>query len=397
MSSKMFNEVQQDIEQYKEIKEVLSKFQTGYRERNIEKVDAFFKELFIESHSTYVVGTGTNELFLGTDQVKELIKGDWESWGDMKIDCENAHTHIEGKVAWFAAAGSVKYIFEDSQEKYDRYLNFIKNKAEDTELTPKQKITFMNWALALAFHQRTEEKREYLWPMQLSGILLSDGGEWKISQLKFSMARANFPDERFENSKEHLESYNKLKSIANGYENDKINEQFKNLLKGLETEFFGQKDIPKELVNNYFGQDCKAYVIGMDNQIYNDVDQIRNFFKSNGDSKLSLDLDQAITSETDEVTWVTVTGILKQAITDDQLAESALVELANLFHGDLNSKEKLFAAHRKISYVLKECASGVNYTWPIRITAVISKGHVFQQIHFSFPFYWIIEGKLDSL
>lgn len=55
-----------------------------------------------------------------------------------------------------------------------------------------------------------------------------------------------------------------------------------------------------------------------------------------------------------------------------------------------------YVKHRSASYAIKEGASGQEYTYPIRLTAVIINEDrpVFQNIHFSFPFYWILEGKL---
>lgn len=88
--------------------------------------------------------------------------------------------------------------------------------------------------------------------------------------------------------------------------------------------------------------------------------------------------------------WVIVSGTLKQELTADELAEGALVELDNIFKSNLTSKEKLFAAHRSVSYALKESAIGTNYTCPIRLTALVSNcgdKPVFNYIHFSFLFY----------
>ncbi len=393
----IFNEL---TDQHTEIKEVLRQFQAGYAKRNIEEVDVFFEELFINGEDTYAVGTGTGELFLGSEQVKTLIKDDWEGWGDVNIDLENAHIDIEGEVAWFATTGSVKYTFEDTLEKYDSHTKFIKEKAEETGLTPKQKITFINWFLSLVYHQRVEKKREYLWPMCLNGVLLKDVDKWKFVNLEFSMSKANFPDERFENSKQHLESYNNRNARVDEYKNNQMNEEIKSLLKSLETEFVGQKDISKELVSKYFAAESLPYIIGAENQLYDGVDQMRKFFIANSDSNLSLDLEYAIASKARGITWVTVIGTLKQELTEDELAERALEELENLFKSDITSKEKLFAAHRSMAYVLKESAIGVKYTCPLRLTAVIlnrSEGPVFHHIHFSFPFYWIVEGKVDGI
>ncbi|NDI36094.1 hypothetical protein [Chengkuizengella sediminis] len=77
---------------------------------------------------------------------------------------------------------------------------------------------------------------------------------------------------------------------------------------------------------------------------------------------------------------------------------SALIDLENLFQSDLSSKDKLFAAHRSMAATLNECSAGEDYSCPIRLTAVISNqrtGPVFHSIHFSFPHYWILEGKID--
>ncbi|WP_325274677.1 hypothetical protein [Romboutsia sp.] len=49
---------------------------------------------------------------------------------------------------------------------------------------------------------------------------------------------------------------------------------------------------------------------------------------------------------------------------------------------------------------MKECAIGENYTFPIRISAVIlnsQESPIFSSIQFSFPFRWIFEGKIDSV
>lgn len=382
------NTLQKTINEKLEIREILRQFQNGYTERDIEKVDAFVEELFIMKDDTCVLGTGTGELFLGLEQVKTLIKDDWKYWGDIKIDLENVYIDNENTVAWFATTGNVKYTFEDTQKRYDRYLNFIKNKTEESEITPKQKITFINWVLALTYHQRLEKKREYLWPLRLSGVLLKDNGKWKFANIQFSIPKANFPDERFEDSKEYIERYNNQNAIVEKYMN-----------KQMPTEIVGQKDISKELISKYFGTENNPFIIGTENQWCIGVNQIKEFFAVNNDYILSLDLEHAIVSKHNEVTWVTACGILEQNSTEDELYAKVLGELGNLFQSDLTSEEKLFAIHRSIAYTLKESATGADYTYPIRLTAVILNNigkPIFQHIHFSFPYYWKFEGKIDS-
>ena len=388
------------MDNYMEIREVLGKFQAGYTERNVDKVDDFIEELFVKGENTYVLGTSTSELCLGTEKVKELVRGDWEGWGDVKIDLEKAQIGIEGNGAWFATAGSVRYTFEYSPEKYDRHVGFIKEMVEEPKLTPRQKISFINWALSLMYHQRTQGRREYFWPMRLSGTLIKNDGKWKFMHLQFSMAKANFPDERFENSKEHLEDYNKQKVTFKLYKNNQIDIETRGFLKTLETELIGPQNISKETVCKYFAADKLPYIIAPENKWYSGCEMVRDFLESYAGSKLSLDLEDAIASNIDGVVWVTATGTLQRELTEDSLAEAALEEIDKLFNSNITSEEKLFNAHRSVSYVLKESASGIKHTCPIRLTAVILKGNdglVFHNIHFSYPFYWILEGKLDNV
>lgn len=399
-SSKASGFFQKTGKQYDLIKEVLKKFQVGYIERNLDNLDAFMDELFIKGENGVILGTGTGELFLGYEQAKILVGDDWKYWGDAIIDCENAQIDFEDEVAWFVAEGSVKYTFEDTPERYDSYINFIKKKSEDPELTPKQKLAFINWALALTYHQRPEKKREYLLPMRLTGVLLKDKDMWKFTHLHFSLPRGNFPDERFENSNDHLVSYNNQNEIAEKYLNNQLTEDLETLLKGMQIDLIGQKDLSKERVTEYFVKGSNPYIIAPENNRYKGIDQIKGFFDTTKESKLLLDLEHSIVSKADDVIWVTICGKLNQTITEEELSSRVLNDLGSLFETDLSSKEKIFSAHRSIAFALKESSTGASYTCPIRLTAVILKQNnklVFQNIHFSYPSYWIFEGKIDSI
>lgn len=378
-----------------DVQEVLRQFQDGYTRRDLENVDAFMKELFIIGDDTCVLGTGTGELFLGSEKVKKVLQDDWKYWGDVNIDWESARISTAGDVAWFATTGSVKHIFKDLPNRDNRYLDFIKEKAGGTGLTPKQKITLINWVLALSYHQRIEKKREYLWPLRLTGVLLKDSGKWKKVHLHFSIPIAIFPDERFENCPEHLENYNNQNALVNEYKSNQMTTELKDLLTSLETTFVVQTDVRK-----IFAWDGSPYIISPDNQWFQGIDQIQEFFTNSEHVTLSLDLDHVIARKSNDITWVTVTGKLKQDLTEDQLMTNTLEELNNIFQADLTAKEKLFATQRSIAYVLKETASGTIYTCPIRLTAVILNqraGPVFHQIHFSYPNYWVLEGKINGI
>lgn len=383
-----------------EVKEVLRKFEAGYIERNLRKVDSFIEELFINSEDTYILGTGTGELCLGIEGIREVISGDWEFWGDVRLDWENANINTNGEVAWFNTAGTLKQTFEHTPERYDRYVNFIKEKAEDVDFTAKEKVTFINWILTLNYHNREGQKREYLWPLGLSGVLLKENNQWKIAHLQFSIARANVPDERFESSKKFLEHYNEQTAKALDYKNNKISSGIKELLKGFEEDLFGKTDISIESLCKYFKDSKVPCIMAQENQRYFGIEQARQFFIENSESTLSLDLDHAIASASGDTTWFTVTGMLKQELSEEDLAKRALEEMQNIFESELSSQEKLFAAHRSTAYALKDSAANSSeHTYPIRFTGVMTKGKEglrINSLHCSFPFYWMFEGKLEG-
>lgn len=383
-----------------EIRNLIRKFQQGYRERNLKNVNSFTEEIFLNSDDISILGTATGEVFVGFDDVRWLIKDDWESWGDVNIDCENAYISANDNIAWFSTYGSVKYIFEHTQERYDRYVHYIKAIAEDSKLTPKQRVAFINWVLTLNYHQRNGQVREYFWPMGLSGVLVKKEYGWKVIHLHFSMAMSNFPDERFENSKEYSDRYAEQRRIINKKcKNRKVTEDIVDFLKDFETEFRKKENISDNLIRKYFN-DNKTYVIGAENKWYEGIEDIKEFFINSDMDNLSLDKENAIVYNSGKFTLVTVMGTLKQNFTENELINRSLEELDNLFESNLSSQEKLFAAQRSIAYVLKECATGISYTCPIRLTAVILNNEnvpKFNYIHFSFPFYWIFEGKQGIL
>ena len=65
------------VEESNDIRDILRRFQQGYSERNLENVNSFTEELFINSDDISVLGTSTGEILLGFHEVKQLIRGDW--------------------------------------------------------------------------------------------------------------------------------------------------------------------------------------------------------------------------------------------------------------------------------------------------------------------------------
>lgn len=115
----------------------LEAFGDGYRRRDLRAVDAFSAGLLADE--AMALGTLPREVYVGRKAVTELVRTDWESWGDCTFFHRTAHVSSRGDTAWFAMIGFVKF----------------------------------------------DLSRFLVLPLRVSGILVQDGGAWKFSQLQF--------------------------------------------------------------------------------------------------------------------------------------------------------------------------------------------------------------------
>ena len=334
----------------KEIKDILQKLQKGYDEKKPENAANLMSEIFASRDELLTLGTGSDEICLNRKEVEKLIHDDWDGgWGDFRMNIEGAEIEADNDVAWFFVNCTVKYSFEDSNDITQRYADWIKTITENQNSSPKQRLAFVNWVLALFAHQRESGKREYLWPSELSGMLVKENGEWKIVSLHFSVAKPNYPDERFEELiHDYQAGYNSAKNIIQSHSASKANDKLLSLLAQLEGTY-------------------------------------------------KFDKEQLIVLEAGHFCWIIAIGTEQKSISEDEIFENSLNEIECLFKSDLSTTDRIFQAKRTISYALKEAASGTEFTWPVRLTAVVEKCEdrcIFRHKHFSYPFYWILEGKL---
>jgi len=56
-----------------------------------------------------IIGTMPREIFVGYERATELVKSDWESWGDCRFAMDSANISSYGNTAWFSARGYVKF------------------------------------------------------------------------------------------------------------------------------------------------------------------------------------------------------------------------------------------------------------------------------------------------
>ncbi|HNW54134.1 MAG TPA: nuclear transport factor 2 family protein [Bacteroidales bacterium] len=92
----------------KEVLEQLHKFQEGYTKRDTSQVKYFMNSLYSKDN-LLVAGTRPREIDIGYEQAGELVKSDWESWGDCRFAMDSANISSSGNVTWFSARGFVKF------------------------------------------------------------------------------------------------------------------------------------------------------------------------------------------------------------------------------------------------------------------------------------------------
>lgn len=86
----------------------LQKFQEGYYKRDVSQADSFMRQLY-SANNILVLGTMPGEIFAGYEAAANLVKSDWESWGDCRFVIDNASISSNGDVAWFSTRGSVEF------------------------------------------------------------------------------------------------------------------------------------------------------------------------------------------------------------------------------------------------------------------------------------------------
>lgn len=178
-----------------EIRTLLQRFQDGYTRRDLSAVDAFM-ELF--TADAEVIGTngykpGDAEWYTSRSAARELVHGDWEGWGDVRLNLDSASVHARGEVGWIAVTTTVTQ--KIGGENYASYLNFVSKFIEESTLPAEQKLHYiLRGGTNTVYELRRGET--FVWPLRLTAVVVKDAGQWKFAQMNFSFPTTYFPDVR---------------------------------------------------------------------------------------------------------------------------------------------------------------------------------------------------------
>ncbi len=184
---------------FEDIKAVLERFQDGYLRRDVNDLDAFMK-MFCGDADLEVIGTGAvdpgdDEWCQGPIAVRELIKNDWESWGDLRLEIERARISMRSKAAWCALPATVTMGF-DVEESYQDYLEYLQQIAADESLGSSQErlLEILRGSSNTLYELQRGET--FVWPLRFTAVLVQEGADWRFHQMQFSFATTRFPDVR---------------------------------------------------------------------------------------------------------------------------------------------------------------------------------------------------------
>jgi ketosteroid isomerase-like protein len=175
----------------------LERFQEGYTRRDVARLDRFM-DLFADDAAVECLGTGgvfpgEEEWCLGREAIRTLIQSDWETWGDLELDVDEARIHVLGDVAWLSASGVVTDDETREQSLADslarmRWLLDQDLPADNTLSTIVREAT----GTLLELQQGTT----YIWPLRFTAVLVKKEGRWKFHQMQFSFPTVGLPDVR---------------------------------------------------------------------------------------------------------------------------------------------------------------------------------------------------------
>jgi len=178
-----------DQENIKDVRDVLEKFQHGYKERDLEKLEKFIA-LFVQNNDVELIGIGASvrggvEWFEGIDKIREIIQSDWEYWGDVLIDVAGAKIRVLGDAAWLTTTGTL-----EQTDTFDKalpfYLEQMKKIIEDDEKTDDEKLIESSHYGVRRLRERLKGTG-YQWPFVISAILQKEEGQWLFHTIHWSM------------------------------------------------------------------------------------------------------------------------------------------------------------------------------------------------------------------
>ena len=373
-----------------QMQSLLDNLKKCYIERNKDNIKHLSKHLFHEDCPPIIIGTSNDEWCFGIEEAEKLFVSDWEGWGNVSIEIENAVYSNSGAYSWFYVPAGVEYSFEDSAETYAAFMEMTIEIAKGNK-KPLPKAGEIIWLLSHLLHTRATDVRNYIWDMTISGVLENIEG-WKIKTMQFSIpVLSPYSDVRTDADQDDASQYeNECKKIF------AYNALQKN-----------NNDIHVKQLARLFDEDNKISFVSDDIRRYIGIDGVyRNGYEHNGymnyfyknDINVTLLSENIIFTKNKEYFTFCGVGLFSRNLSLDSDLNTIYSNIERYACMD-DKKEALFRLRRDLSRALKESTLPNQLTEPFRIEGVgkiVQYGEmVVEYMQISYPFNCILEQKTD--
>ena len=179
-----------------QVRKTLQIFQDYYTRRDPALLPEF---LDLMADDLEVIGTngvrpGEDEWYQDRNAAREIFLGDWQGWGDVRLDVPGARIQAHGEVAWLSCAGTVEMKIE-TEKGFADYLAFVKKYIDTEGLTAEQKLVYLLRGGTNTLYE-LQRGENFIWPFRFTAVLKMESEGWKFQQMQFSFPTIYFPDAR---------------------------------------------------------------------------------------------------------------------------------------------------------------------------------------------------------
>ncbi|MCM1989170.1 nuclear transport factor 2 family protein [Oceanirhabdus seepicola] len=391
-----------------DIKDVLRRFQEGYTNRNVDNLDNYMNDLFINDDRIITVGTSRSEWCFGLNELRELLESDWKFWGDIVVDSENSKINSKDSTAWFLADCTLTW---DTPEDFDEWCedlvaDYFEKEGRYINYKLMSKLAMMNLKLACLIDSSHGKKGLNVpLPVRLSGGLIKKNDKWFINKLHFSTPMSSYPEWRIDRDNvDSLKYYNEVKERMikfNKKYSGESRETIIELLNGLQIKYLCKTANVKDTIKNMFLSYDDIYVVDPnENPAAIGSENIEKMILQQREKwdEMKLNINESIISIEGDTASIVSCGLLKKASTSDELLSKEWNNIKETLQKEGKGTDKLLEVQKQIAYAFKELSFGEESLWEFRFEALAVKEEnkwKFHNIQFSYPSLYVLDGNYN--
>ena len=154
------------------VRKLLYAFNEGYAKRDLNSLEDFMNIFTQNDHLEFIgiggVLPGRGAWCLGKEAVQKLIRSDWDYWGQIVIDAENARIDVHNNIAWVSTAATLS-TFDETEE-------FLGDKVE----------------VVGKIHPVSPGDTRVK-PLRMTAVLVKLEDQWQFQQIHFSYSVRSLP------------------------------------------------------------------------------------------------------------------------------------------------------------------------------------------------------------